>query len=269
MPAILMKTLALSALLSLKSAARTHVGDPFYVFSKHLSPQPEQVCYPGDFNPNKAERYEVLREWLISRGAEVENTEAFEFTPDQFALRAKTEIKTGKQIAFIPLDCMMTANIIEQAQIVQALKSLGGDTYEDYYQALFVLEEMKNPESAWKPYFDILPIDTSNFPVLWNSEEFEWLRGTAVWQRTLNKRETFERVYNEIAREVFEFGEEHSLHEFLVARLLTDSRAFKIPADSPESEPSSAVVPWADTCNHDSDPPTRWSIISENGRKGW
>ena len=85
-----MKILVLSALLFLQSTARTHVGDPFYVFTKHLSPPPEQICYPDDFNQNKSDRYDVLRDWLISKGAEIENTEVYEFTKDQFAIRAKS-----------------------------------------------------------------------------------------------------------------------------------------------------------------------------------
>ena len=115
------------------------------------------------------------------------------------------------------------------------LKSLGKST-DDYDKTLFFLEEMKNPDSVWKPYFDILPIDTSNFPVLWNSQELEWLEGSVVKQWTRNKQVILEKDYNEIAKDVYEFREEYSLHEFLVARLLTKSRSFKLPVDGPNTK---------------------------------
>ena len=55
-----------------------------------------------------------------------------------------------------------------------------------------------------------------------------------VWAR--NKKVILEKDYNEIARNVFEFSEEYSLHEFLVARVLTKSRSFKLPIYGPNEK---------------------------------
>ena len=115
------------------------------------------------------------------------------------------------------------------------MKSLG-KSHEEFDKTLFFLEEMKNPGSVWKPYFDILPIDTSNFPVLWSSQDLEWLEGSIVKRWTKNRQAILVKAYNQIAEDVYEFREEYSLHEFLVARLLTKSRSFKLPVDGPNTK---------------------------------
>ena len=54
------------------------------------------------------------------------------------------------------------------------LESLG-QVNSEYDRALFLLEELKKSDSVWKPYLDILPVDMSNFPIMWSDEELSWL----------------------------------------------------------------------------------------------
>ena len=44
--------------------------------------------------------------------------------------------------------------------------------------AALILEEMEKPDSQWKPYFDLLPKDVSEYPVFFDEAQLSWLEGS-------------------------------------------------------------------------------------------
>ena len=95
---------------------RTHVGDPFYIFTAHLSGDRQaakQVCsiddhLSVDYSRPKGEAYDLLYKHLIACGAEIEKSAPFELMPDNFAMRSTVDILVGDTIAYIPHDCMIS-----------------------------------------------------------------------------------------------------------------------------------------------------------------
>ena len=63
-----------------------------------------------------------------------------------------------------------------------------------------------------------------------------------------------------------EFTEEYSLIEFMETILVTKSRSFSLAINGPNGKKVSGLVPWADTFNHDSNPPTKWFYEIEDHR---
>ena len=118
---------------------------------------------------------------------------------------------------------MITPQVSSQAQINQVLRSLGQSNSE-YDRALYLLEEMKNRDSPWRPYLDILPFNMSNFPILWSKEELSWLEGSIVKQWTDDKLRLWTKGYNGLANHVHQFKDEYALQELLEAMLLVKSR---------------------------------------------
>ena len=163
---------------------------------------------------------------------------------------------------------MITPQVSSQAQINKVLRSLGQSNVE-FDRALYLLEEMKNCDSAWRQYLDILPVNMSNFPILWSKEELSWLDGSIVKQWTDDKLALWTKGYDVLANHVHQFKDEYALQEFLEAMLLVKSRSFRLPIDGPWHDSESVLVPWADTFNHVSVASTRWSYVSEEGRNGW
>jgi len=64
---------------------------------------------------------------------------------------------------------------------------------------LLMHTELKNPNSKYKPYFDILPQNLYNFPIFYNSSELQFLQGTCflsiflqyIWFQIYKKRTNF------------------------------------------------------------------------------
>jgi protein-histidine N-methyltransferase len=46
--------------------------------------------------------------------------------------------------------------------------------------AVHLLEEMKNPDSFWRPYLQVLPKDFSNFPAFFKPEEIRMCAGSQI-----------------------------------------------------------------------------------------
>lgn len=92
------------------SVARSHIGDPTYVFTKYLDHQ-EAICLPSDFNSDKSQAYSLMSEQISSNGGIVNLTEEFESTSDNFSMRAVRDIKKQETVAFVPLVDMITEKV--------------------------------------------------------------------------------------------------------------------------------------------------------------
>jgi len=46
------------------------------------------------------------------------------------------------------------------------------------FLAVMILEEMGDPESQWQPYFDLLPKDVSEYPILFDDAQLKMLEGS-------------------------------------------------------------------------------------------
>ena len=44
--------------------------------------------------------------------------------------------------------------------------------------AAMMLEEMSKPESKWQPYFDLLPKDVSEYPIMFDDAQLKMLEGS-------------------------------------------------------------------------------------------
>ena len=193
----------LSTLL-LCTSSRSHVGDPFYVFTKHLadaSTHPESICHVNEFNPDKRQKYAVLKKMLLENGAEINKADIYEFGHDNFAMKATSEIKKDERIAFIPLELILTHEKAQSAQVIQALKSKNFEhDFIDFYSfTLFIMEERRNPDSFWKPYIDIFPTKCSNYPQFWSQEELKWLVGTNLLPEIQKRNNDLMLAYVKIA----------------------------------------------------------------------
>ena len=68
--------------LVMNSNALSHIGDPYYVFTKQKSKTLENVCLPNEFDSDKLQKYEVFRNWLHLCEAKISNTEVFQSSED-------------------------------------------------------------------------------------------------------------------------------------------------------------------------------------------
>ena len=56
------------------------------------------------------------------------------------------------------------------------------DDCKHIYLCNFLLEEMEKGDSFFQPYFDTLPKDITNIPILWSNREMNYFQGSYfVW----------------------------------------------------------------------------------------
>ena len=81
---------------------------------------------------------------------------------------------------FIPLHQLITWEMSKEVGVGKIMSdcSLEMISPKHCFLAVFLLRERKNPSSVWKPYIDMLPRDTSSFPIFFTDEEMKWLDGS-------------------------------------------------------------------------------------------
>ena len=111
--------------------------------------------------------------------------------------------------------------------------------------AAFLLTDKNNTdgESAFHPFYAILPRNLSHFPIFWDAIELEYLRGSIVYHFVKDYRLHVKTTYNQLCKIEPLFCTIASLEDFEWAMVTVSSRGFT-------SEQDIVMVPYADMLNH-------------------
>ena len=92
----------------------------------------------------------------------------------------KDDIERGTVIVKIPKKLIMSCDMGIDCELSQGLQP-GRDSFEKFkhiYFANFLLEDMEDEDSFFKPYYDTLPEDINNIPIIWSNKEINRLHGS-------------------------------------------------------------------------------------------
>lgn len=91
----------------------------------------------------------------------------------------KDTVSRGTRIVTIPSKFFMSCDMGINIPLSEGLKNteLGFDSCKHLYLCNFLLEDMEKEDSFFKPYYDTLPEDITNIPILWSNRELNWFRG--------------------------------------------------------------------------------------------
>ncbi|KAG0480142.1 hypothetical protein HPP92_011000 [Vanilla planifolia] len=116
--------------------------------------------------------------------------------------------------------------------------------------ALFLLREKAlGAASSWRPYFDILPLETDS-PIFWSDEELSLIQGTQLLKTTLGVKEHIQCEFTKLEDEVLLpnkhlFTSTITAADFLWAYGILRSRTFShLRGDN------LVLIPLADLINH-------------------
>lgn len=122
---------------------------------------------------------------------------------------------------------------------------------------LFMLIDMKNRSSFFKPYYDILPQKLNNMPIFWTPEELKYLEGSYLREQIDERNAAIEADYNTICKVRPDFADIATIHEFKWARMCVCSRNFGLVINGVQT---AALVPYADMLNHYRPRETKWQF---------
>ena len=134
------------------------------------------------------------------------------------------------------------------------------DAPKHIFLMVFMLIDRKNPNSFFKPYYDILPPTLNNMPIFWNKDELKYLEGSYMLEQIEERNEAIKADYDAICELCPEFVDICNLNEFKWARMCVCSRNFGLLINGVQT---AALVPYADMLNHYRPRETKWQFDDE------
>lgn len=207
-------------------------------------------------------RYNKFIKWFLDGGARFNKVRLRFYSADYRGIHAKQKLKRKEVLIFIPKELIITLEMAKEAPVGDKIKraKLTLLSPKHSFLSTYLLQEIHNPDSKWKPFLDMLPKSTNNFPIFFTEEEMEWLRGSPFQEQVRGRIKDVARDYTTIVNAVPEFAR-HSLKDFSHARMLISSRIFGITVDGAFTD---ALVPLADMFNFQRHQQTSWSYKEES-----
>lgn len=210
-------------------------------------------------NEEELNKFQKLDVWLRENGSTYPKLELRDFGNEVRGCHSIEDIENDETIIFIPLKCLITVemgkNTAVGKQILQSTIQL--DAPKHIFLMLFILIDMKNPQSFFKPYYDILPKTMYNMPIFWKPHELDYLKGSYILYQIEERIATIEADYNAICDISPEFPSYATLQEFQWARMIVCSRNFGLIVNGIRT---AAIVPYADMLNHHRPRETKWQF---------
>ena len=131
------------------------------------------------------------------------------------------------------------------------------DAPKHIFLMIFILVDRKNPQSFFRPYYDILPKTLNNMPIFWNQAELKYLEGSYLLEQIKERNQAIEDDYAAICSIAPHFSNYSNLQEFKWARMCVCSRNFGLVINGIQT---AAMVPYADMLNHYRPRETKWQF---------
>jgi histone-lysine N-methyltransferase SETD3 len=213
----------------------------------------------SEVSPVLSDKFSIFERWLTENGTKTRKLELCDYGNEVRGCHATSEIAEDENIIEVPLKCLITVEMGKETTVGQAIieANLDLDAPKHIFLMLFMLIDMKNPNSFFKPYYDILPPTLSNMPIFWNSQELGYLQGSYLLEQIDERNRAIEADYRSICDVVPTFRSICSLDEFKWARMCVCSRNFGLVIHGLQT---AALVPYADMLNHYRPRETKWQF---------
>ena len=204
---------------------------------------------------SELKKFNSLLKWLKNNGSIFPDLKLN--NGDERGVISKEQIEKGIPIK-IYKSCIITEDKGEKTSYGKML--IDNNVYGFQNKSLtlitiFILVDMKNPNSFYKDYYEILPKNINNFPLLWGTKVLNLLKGTILLNKIYDRKKYLINDYKIICNNCPGFENEFSFERFIKIRLLVGSRNFGIFIDGIKK---SAMVPLADSFNHSFEPTLNW-----------
>jgi histone-lysine N-methyltransferase SETD3 len=120
-----------------------------------------------------------------------------------------------------------------------------------------MLIDRKNPDSFFKPYYDVLPPTLHNMPIFWDGDELRYLEGSYLLTQIDERNQAIESDYAAICELDPTFANVCTVDDFKWARMCVCSRNFGLVVNGVRT---AALVPYADMLNHYRPRETKWQF---------
>lgn len=201
------------------------------------------------------DNYDKLLESLLDCGSCVHNLYIKKYNDSHRGIHAKNFIKKGEIILKIPLHCFVTDVCASNNEIINKIKFIKNLNFPVHSMlAFYIMLDSEKPDSRFTEYYDTLPKNLNNFPILWDETKLNLLEHSSILVDIKNRKQNMITDYDKITSEIKELSK-FTLKQFMNYIILVLSRNFSI---SVFNKKVNALVPIADMANHDEEPNTTW-----------
>ena len=204
----------------------------------------------------------IFMNWTKLNGAIFPDISFKVYGENERGVHSQNNIRKGSNLIKIPLNMIIHDGMGENTSIGHKLIKYKSriNNFSIIMVAVFILTTIKT-NHFFKPYYDILPRDISNFPIFWNNVEYELLIGSHILYMIKQRQKSFIEDYQTIIEICPEF-KQWTLKDFLWARTIVGSRNFGINI---RGVSRTAMIPLSDMLNHDPTPKVKWSFDNRDG----
>eukprot|EP01035_Chromulina_nebulosa_P020227 gene20227-26257_t len=199
----------------------------------------------GESRTNKSndlsDNFREFDDWLRANGGKYPNVELRDYGQEVRGCHATKDINEEEVIINIPLKCLITVEMGKETDIGRSilLSNIELDAPKHIFLMIFMLIDSKNPNSFFKPYYNILPKTLNNMPIFWSNDELDYLQGSYLLNQIDERITAIEADYSAICSIAPNFKRSVTLKEFKWAP---------------------ALVPFADMLNHYRPRETKWQF---------
>lgn len=178
----------------------------------------------GNENMMKMKRF---IDWMVENGAKFDKIRMKYYGPDYRGVHAFKPINQAENFLCVPKKLIITPQLGRETEIGRLVKKSGIKISWDYlfYIALFIMEQMHDEKSFWKPYMDVYPRNVSNFPMFYTAEEKAMLKGSPILSHIDSEIKEISDEYDKIVAAVPQF-KKFTLEEYMRNKTLVISRIF-------------------------------------------
>ena len=125
-------------------------------------------------------RFNKLLKWLKEGGTVFDKIKMRYYSADYRGVHARCKLRKNDVFLVVPKGQIITLEMAKETPIGSKMEKAHLHLLSPKHSFLssYVLQERRNPETKWEPYFDILPKNVTNFPIFFTPEEKKWLEGS-------------------------------------------------------------------------------------------
>jgi histone-lysine N-methyltransferase SETD3 len=200
-----------------------------------------------------------MENWLLDNGAKFPKLVLKDYGNEMRACHSNEAVEDEEIIVDIPLNCLITVEMGKDTPVGKLIMSsnLDLDAPKHIFLMLYMLIDRKNPDSFFKPYYDVLPPTLHNMPIFWDKDELRYMEGSYLLSQIDERNHAIESDYEAICQLDPTFANVCTVDEFKWARMCVCSRNFGLIVNGMRT---AALVPYADMLNHFRPRETKWQF---------
>jgi histone-lysine N-methyltransferase SETD3 len=186
-------------------------------------------------NENDDEKLKNFMEWSNKNYIRFNKVAVVDYEVSGKGIIAAEDISSDEIVIAIPRKLLLCEKTALESEVLGEIftklkEEMGLD--ESSIVTLFIMYEKANPNSKWKPYFDILPSTLPTYPLYFSDSALEKLNGTTLYLEIMEIKDTLRQFQDSVFPILFEhfpnvFSREAFTYDNLVwARAIADTRAF-------------------------------------------